>query len=55
MAVPSLLWTKLAAARIVCSSSPSAKTTRFGARRTRWKMRWRVPTIGSRRAESWTL
>jgi len=47
--------TKLTAARMTCSSSPSAKTTRRGLRRTFSKMRCSVLAIGSRRAESWVL
>ena len=47
--MPSPACTKLAAARITCSSSPSANTTRFGAARSRWNTCCSTPATGSRR------
>jgi hypothetical protein len=52
IAVPSPWLAKDRAARITCSSSPSAKTTRFGYLRTRSNTRARTPAVGSRRAWS---
>ena len=43
---------KLFAARIILSSSPSAKTTRFGDERTLSNTLCKVPAIGSRRADN---